>query len=423
MNATDDTKTPNPESAPKSAPESTTKPALLAGVKVLDLTTVLMGPLATQLMGDMGADIIKVESPEGDITRDIGPSRHPKMAGVFFHVNRNKRSIVLDLKKPAGKAALLKLAESADVFIYNVRPQAMARLGLTYEAIAAVNPRIIYCGCYGYGQNGPYAAKPAYDDLIQGASGIAGLTGLVTGEPRYLPTVIADKTVGLTALYAVLAALFFRERTGQGQAIDVPMFETMAQYMLLEHLYGKVFVPPLGKTGYVRLLTEHRKPFPTRDGYVCAMPYTDAHWQRFFEMAGRPHLKSDPRFVNIAERTRHIDELYGIAAEAMREKTTAEWLELFEKADIPGMPMHTMDSLLDDVHLNQIGFFKVSEHPSEGQIMNLGIPVSWSAAPADIFRHAPVLGEHTEEVLREAGYSAAQIAELLEERAAAAATR
>ena len=405
----------------KKAPKAESAP--LAGVRVVDLTTVLMGPLATQLMGDMGADIIKIEPPDGDITRDIGPSRHAKMAGVFFHANRNKRSVVLDLKKPAAKAALLKLAESADVFIYNVRPQAMERLGLTYEAVSQVNPRIIYCGCYGYGQNGPYAAKPAYDDLIQGATGIPALMGMVTGEPRYLPTVIADKTVGLTTLYAVLAALFFRERTGRGQVIEVPMFETMAQYVLLEHLYGKVFVPPLGSAGYVRMLAQDRKPYATRDGHVCALPYTDAHWQRFFDLSGRPQLKTDPRFVDIANRTRHIGELYAVIGEAMREKTTAEWLELLEQADIPCMPMHTLDSLLEDPHLRQVGFFETLEHPTEGRIINMGVPVSWSVSPGGTFRHAPRLGEHTEEVLREAGYSEQQIAALLEEGAAAAAAR
>ncbi|MBB3013276.1 CaiB/BaiF CoA transferase family protein [Cupriavidus alkaliphilus] len=392
----------------------------LTGVRVVDLTTVLMGPYATQILGDLGADIIKVEPPGGDNVRAIGPGRNPGMASVFLHANRNKRSVVLDLKQDAGREALLRLAADADVLIYNVRPQAMARLRLGYEEVAAVNPRIIYVGVYGYGQRGPYAARPAYDDLIQGAVGIPSLSMLAGSEvPRYAPNAMADRIVGMSAANAVTAALLYRERTGAGQSVEVPMFETMAQFVLGDHMYGQTFEPPEGPAGYTRLLNDHRRPYRTRDGYLCVMVYNDKQWQAFFALIGKPEvMAADPRFASIGERTRHIHELYRMLSDVMATRTSAEWTALLEAADIPVMPMHTLDSLMSDPHLQEVGFFELVEHPTEGRIRSMAIPTRWSRSQPGLERHAPRLGEHSAEVLAEAGYSAAQI----EAMAAASAT-
>ncbi|QBY55394.1 CaiB/BaiF CoA transferase family protein [Cupriavidus oxalaticus] len=383
----------------------------LHGVRVLDLTSVLMGPYATQILGDYGADVIKVEPPTGDNVRNIGPSRHAGMAGVFLHANRNKRSVVLDLKQPAGRDALLRLAADVDVLIYNVRPQAMARLGLDYETVRAVNPAILYVGVYGYGQRGPYAARPAYDDLIQGAVGIPTLATLAGSDvPRYAPSAMADRIVGISAVGAVAAALFHRERTGEGQSIEIPMFETMAQFVLGDHMYGHTFDPPQGPAGYARLLNEYRRPYRTLDGYLCVMVYNDKQWRTFFELIGQPEvMESDPRFNSIASRTENIRDLYRMLAEVIATRTTAQWQALLEAADIPVMPLHTIESLMDDPHLRAVGFLDTVEHPSEGRMRSMAVPSSWSATQPGIARHAPRLGQHSAEVLREAGYSNSQI--------------
>ena len=383
----------------------------LAGVRVLDITAVLMGPYATQMLGDMGADVIKVESPEGDTVRDIGPRRNHGMAGIFLQANHNKRSIVLDLKQPEGREALLRLAADVDVLVYNVRPQAMARLGLDYAAVAAVNPTIIYVGVYGYGQAGPYAAKPAYDDLIQGAVGLPALT-LAAGAdtPRYVPSAMADRIVGMSAVSAITAALYHRQCSGEGQSIEIPMFETMAQFVLGDHLGGLSFDPPQGPSGYARLLNEHRKPYPTLDGFLCVMIYSDKQWRSFFELIGRgDEFDTDERLGSIGRRTEHIHELYRMVAGIIATGTSAEWLERLEAADIPVMPMHTVESLLEDPHLQAVGFFDYQEHPSEGRIRSLGIPSTWSATQPTLTRHAPRLGEHSAQILAAAGYTPEQI--------------
>ena len=386
----------------------------LAGVRIVDMTTVLMGPYATQILGDLGADVIKVEPPCGDNVRGIGPKRHEGMAAIFLHVNRSKRSIVLDLKRGEGREALLRLAATADVLIYNVRPQAMARLGLDYEAVARVNPRIIYVGVYGYGQRGPYAAKPAYDDLIQGAVGIPTLAQLAGSDaPRYAPSALADRIVGMAAANAVTAALLHRERTGEGQCIEVPMFETMAQFVLGDHMSGHSFDPPLGPTGYSRLLNEYRKPYPTKDGCLCALIYNDKQWKTFFKMIGQPEvIERDPRFSSIGKRTEHIRDLYKMVADVLATRTSAEWTALFEAADLPVMPLHTMESLLDDAHLNAVGFFEWVDHPSEGRIRSMAVPTNWSKSQPRIERLAPRLGQHSADLLREAGYDGDAIAAL-----------
>ena len=397
----------------------------LAGVRIVDMTTVLMGPYATQILGDMGADVIKVEPPRGDGSRDLGPMRNPGMGPLFMHANRSKRSIVLDLKKKAGLRALLRLAKGADVLIYNVRPQAMARLGLSYEEVAAVNPRIVYVGTYGFGQSGPYAARPAYDDLIQGAAGLPSLAVRAGAEmPRYVPCTVADRTVGLNAVNAIAAALYYRERTGEGQAIGIPMFETMAQFVLGDHLGGRTFEPPLGPTGYARLLAKERRPYATKDGYICALVYNDKQWKSFFALIGRPEvLESDPRFADLGSRAEHIDELYRLVAETLATRTTAEWLVALDQADIPAMPMHTLDTLIDDPHLEAVGFFEMVEHPSEGPMRSMTVPGTWSKSQPTVERLAPRLGEHSAEILREAGYSAAEIEALVADGATLDAAR
>ncbi|WP_442114176.1 CaiB/BaiF CoA transferase family protein [Pseudomonas sp. NUPR-001] len=383
----------------------------LAGIRIIDMTSVLMGPYATLLLGDLGAQVIKVEAPGGDTVRNIGPARHPGMAGVFLQANRGKRSVVLDLKSAQGREALLRLAASADVLIYNVRPQAMARLGLDHSSVAAVNPRILYVGVYGYGQQGPYAAKPAYDDLIQGAVALPTLALQAGAEvPRYVPCAMADRIVGMSAVNAVTAALFHRQRTGQGQAIEVPMFETMAQFVLGDHLGGLSFDPPTGPAGYARLLNEHRRPYATLDGYLCVMLYNDQHWRRFLALAGKPGLmEQDPRFANIGRRTEHIHALYALVEQILATQTTAHWRAVLEQADIPVMPLHTVESLLQDPHLQAVGFFEHIEHPSEGQVLSMAVPSRWSVSQPQPGRAAPRLGEHSQEVLAEVGYDDAQI--------------
>ena len=386
----------------------------LDGVRVIDLTAVLMGPFATQLLGDMGADVIKVESPTGDTSRGIGPMRNPGMGGTFLHVNRNKRSLVLDLKQAPGLAAFLRLVETADVLLFNIRPLAMARLGLTWETLAALNPRLIYVGIFGYGQRGPYAAKPAYDDLIQGAMGLPTLVAQVgDGVPRYVPIAIVDRTVGMAAVNAVCAALYRREKTGCGQAIEVPMFETMLPYMLGEHMGGQTFVPPAGPTGYPRLMSRERTPFPTKDGYLSALIYTDQHWQDFFAMLGEPaRYANDPRLATMSTRTQHITELYAMVAEILRTKTTEEWVALFDTADIPAIRMNSLDSLFTDPHLQAIGFFTEADHPTEGRVMEIGHAATWSESPLATTRMAPRLGEHSAEILTELKFSADEIADM-----------
>ncbi|MGO1121087.1 CaiB/BaiF CoA transferase family protein [Rhodovibrionaceae bacterium A322] len=387
----------------------------LDGVKIVDLSNMLMAPYTTQILGDMGADVIKVEAPEGDPVRGIGPLRNPGMGAIYLNVNRSKRSIVLDLKNPDGHAAVMDLIKQADILLYNRRPQVMERLGLSYETVSQANPRIIYAGMYGYGQNGPYAKKPAFDDLIQGAVAIPSLFEQADGSaPKYAPSAIVDRGVGLWAVGQINGALYHQCRTGQGQRLDMPMFEMMASFVLADHFSGRTFDPPIGPTGYPRLLSADRRPYPTKDGYVCVLVYTDIHWRAFFSALGKPEvMEQDPRYASMTTRTENIDSIYGELADLLLTRTTQEWLAFFDDADIPAMPLHTLDSLIDDPHLEEVGFFSSFEHPSEGRLNDMAVPASWSETQPEGSRHAPLLGEQSVEILQEIGYSEDKITALL----------
>ena len=404
-------------------PHANSRPLPLAGVRVIDLTAVLMGPVATQTLGEMGADVIKIEAPDGDMVRLIGPVRHAGMGPVFINANRNKRSAVLDLKHADAKAALLELVKSADVFIYNVRPQAVARLGLGYEALAAINPRLVYVGVFGYAQDGPYAAKPAYDDLIQGASGLAALFQMRDGQaPAYVPNALADRITGLAAVNAVLGALLERERSGLGQRVDVPMFETMVNFTLGDHMGGLSFAPALDSGGYARQLAPGRRPYRTQDGFISALIYTDKQWRSFYQLLGREdEFAHDERLKSLATRTLHVHALYAELEAILATRSTAQWLDALNAADIPAMPVHDLQSLLSDPHLQATGHFQREQHPSEGELVALRPAARWSRTPIANTRPAPRLGEHTREVLAEAGLSAAAIDALLAQGAAKAA--
>jgi len=373
-----------------------------------------MGPYATQILADLGADVIKVEPPEGDILRDVGPMRNPGMGHIYLHVNRNKRSVVLDLKQPAGRDAALRLAEKSDVLVFNVRPKAMARLGLSYEDVKKVNPKIIYAAAVGYGEGGPYSGKSAYDDLIQGAAAIPALTQMSGADlPRYAPVTLADRSVGLNVAIAINAALYYREKTGRGQSIEVPMFESLVQFVMGDHLGGLSFDPPIGEAGYKRLIAKHRRPYATNDGYVCVLIYNDKQWQSFFDLIGKPELKDDPRFRNHTERGVNIAEIYAYVADIMQTRSTADWLQALDAADIPVMPMHTPSSLVTDPHLEASGFFQLVEHPTEGMLRMMKPTLSWSEGPLTIRSLPPSLGQHSAEILREAGYSDEDITEMV----------
>ncbi|RJF91895.1 CaiB/BaiF CoA transferase family protein [Noviherbaspirillum saxi] len=377
----------------------------LNGIRVLDLSTVVFGPYASQILADYGADVIKIETPEGDSTRKTGPANEPGMSAIFLGVNRGKRSVVLDLKTPAAREALLQLVDTADVLIHSIRPQKLAAIGLDPDVIRARNPRLVYVGLLGFSEDGPYGGMPAYDDIIQGLSGCAALMEKQTGTPQYFPTIAGDKTCALVAAHAILAALFKRERTGEGAYVEVPMLESMVAFNLVEHFYGRHFDPPLADPGYPRVLNQWRRPYRTTDGYICAMPYTDAHWSRFFIEAGRPVLASDARFTNIAARTSHIVALYEIAADIIAGRSTDEWLQTFSRLEIPASPMRRLEELQQDEHLRQTGFFETIVDPGMGALTFPGVPVKFNGERPPVHM-APRLGEHTEEVL--AGLSSAK---------------
>jgi crotonobetainyl-CoA:carnitine CoA-transferase CaiB-like acyl-CoA transferase len=377
----------------------------LAGIRVVDLTTVVVGPTATLYLADYGADVVKVEAPGGDLLRSLGGrSKSGQLSGKFTHFNRNKRSLALDLKREEGREALHRLLATADVFIANVRPAALARLGLGVEALRGRHPRLIVCNLMGFGRAGRYRDRPAYDTIIQGLSGVADTNRRVLGEPRFVPMVFADHIVGLIATQCIIAALFQREKTGEGQAIEVPMFENVAAFVLAEHMGDLSFVPPRGPSGDARVLDPLAKPVATKDGYICVSANTDAQAFALFDAIGRPELKGDPRFSSVKARLANVRAYFELRAEGLRTRTTAEWLDILEKADVPAGRVHTLESLVTDQHLADVGFFRNVDHPVEGEMIDLAFPNRFSSGGREDFKPAPLMGGDSVEILREIGY-------------------
>lgn len=370
----------------------------LSGIRIIDLSTVAFGPYASQILADQGAEVIKIESPEGDSSRYTGPARHPGMSAMFLALNRNKKSVVLDLKQSDGREALWELTRGADVVMHNIRARKTRDIGIDFETLSLLNPRLVYAHLSGFGESGPYAGRPAYDDIIQGMCGIASLMQQQFGEPRYLPTILADKTCGIVAAQAITAALLARATNGRGVRVEVPMYETMVSYVMLEHWYGSYFEEHTDQLGYPRILNESRRPYATADDYICLMPYGDRHWRDFWQAVGRPELNADLRFATMQQRTAHIAELYGLLAETLRSRPAAEWLALCDDLEIPACRVNSLDQVTRDPHLRAVGFFQDTQHPSEGRLRSMTAPVLFDGERAPL-APAPRLGEHTKEII------------------------
>ncbi|MEQ9122549.1 MAG: CoA transferase [Alphaproteobacteria bacterium] len=391
----------------------------LSGVRVVDMTTVVVGPICGRTLGDQGADVVKVEAPGGDLLRTMAKgARNPGMSGKFMNFNRNKRSICLDIKQPAGLEALKKLIASADVFVTNVRPNALARAGLDYESLKARNPRLVYCGIVAFGKGGRYYNRPAYDPIVQSLSGVAGTFERAIGEPRFVPMVMTDHVTGLIAAQCIGFALYRREKTGIGEAIETPMLENMASFVSSEHLAGLTFVPPAGESGDNRLLSPDYRPLPTSDGYITVGPNTNPQAFAFFDAIGRPELKTDPRFDSAASRTSHAAEYFEVRAAGLLQKTTAEWLEIFDRLDVPAAAYNSIDDLLEDPHLADVGFYEEIDHPTEGRILKTKTPNTFTGGMREDTLPAPHIGEQTRAILAELGYGAADVAAMVESGAA-----
>jgi len=381
----------------------------LDGIRVLDLTTTLAGPYASQILGDFGADVIKIEAPGGDGVRHAGPTRNPGMSAVFLGINRNKRSLELDLKTEAAREALWRLIDGADVFLHAIRPQKIRALGFAPEAVMERNADIVYAALHGYLESGPYGGRPAYDDVVQGEAAITATYAARDGAPALSASAVVDKSTGLITANGVLAAVIQRLRTGRGLYVEIGMLEGMVAYNLVEHLYGKIFVPGEGDVGYARIISPYRRPHATEDGHICMLPYTDNQWRRFWSVAGRPELADDPRFETMKGRSHNIDALYGMAGELLVSQTSAEWLDILAAADIPAGRVNDFEDLFADPHLRAIDFFRSYDHPSEGPLLAPDTAYRIDGKPLPVRRPQPRLGEHNREILAEAGFTQAEI--------------
>ncbi|GAA2253555.1 MULTISPECIES: CaiB/BaiF CoA transferase family protein [Kitasatospora] len=386
------------------SPEQERGAGPLAGVRVVELASVIMAPYAAQQLGDLGADVIKVEPPTGDMTRHLPPQRHSGMGAGALNLNRNKRSVAIDLKAPNGRDALLALIATADVFITNVRPHALARLGLGYDEVAAVNPGLVYANAQGFRSDSALGNHAAYDDIVQAASGLVWLNEQVSGEPYYVPTVLVDKVCGLVIAQSVLAALHHRNATGAGQHVEVPMADTMLAFNLVEHLAAATLDPPEGPIGYPRALSSRRRASRTADGWMCILPYSDRNWRDFFAFVGHPELADDPRFRSLGDRARHADELYELAGQFAARHSNAEWQRFCDSVSIPAAPVLSLTEAATSGYARQGGLLQRAEHPTEGGYHLIGQPVRFSRTPAGLHRHCPRIGQHTEEVLAEIGF-------------------
>jgi crotonobetainyl-CoA:carnitine CoA-transferase CaiB-like acyl-CoA transferase len=386
----------------------------LGGIRVIDLATVVMGPYATQILGDLGADVIKVEPPTGDSSRLAAPYRNEGMGSLALNVNRNKRAVSLDLKNPRGKQVFLDLVKTADVLVTNMRPGALHRLGLDYEQLAEVNPGLIYCNAQGFRSDSTLADRAAYDEIVQAASGTADLMRRATGTPTYMPTILGDKVSGLTIVYSVLAALVHKQRTGEGQRVEVPMTDTMLAFNLVEHLAGRTFEPAAGLMGFSRSLSPGHRAVRTKDGWACILPYSKRNIADFFVEVGHPETLQDPRFQDSASLAANFDAFYDLIETYAADRTTAEWQEACARLSIPFAPVLDLDDVTEDAYVKEVGLLETAEHPTEGTYRVIGSPVQFSATPASVRRHAPRLGQDNDEVLGELEYSADELRELAE---------
>jgi len=393
---TDSASTPSPQ--PAAGP--------LAGLRVIELATVIMAPYACQILGDLGADVIKVEAADGDHSRVMGGGPHPQLSGVALNLHRNKRSVALDLHDPLAHATFLKLLDTADVFVTNFRPRALSKLALDYASIGAARPGLVYCEAHGFSLESGEADLPSYDDIVQAATGLPALAEAATETANYLPTIIGDKVTGLTIAYAVLAALIHRMTTGEGQRVEVPMFDAVLGFNLVEHLSRAVV--PGGKAGYNRILNPFRRPHRTKDGYVAMLPYSDQSWSDLYHAVGHEHELSDPWFQQRLQNPRPV---YASLGKILATRTTAEWLELAAQLGIPAGPVPSVDDIINDPAQHR-GVLSEHDHPAAGRYRQITPPARFDRSPASVRRHAPLIGEDTLEVLREIGLSEDEIGQL-----------